>query len=116
MAEAIDIAANFEDVIFNGTVAKQVVTVHSDNAVGSSITLGQRSLIAISPVMISQWSGTETPPVSQVDVSFESSGNQSQLINLRNKTAAPIKCSLGSCRMTLPLHATAVFLLARTWQ
>lgn len=112
MAEAIDIAANFEDVIFNGTGSKQVVTVHSDNAVGSSITLGHRSFIAISPVMVSQWSGTEAPPVSQVDVSFEPSGGQAQLANLRNKTTAPIKCPAGGCRMTLPLRATAVFLLA----
>ena len=112
MAEAIDIAANFEDVIFNGTGSTQVVAVHSDNAVGSSITLGQRSLIAISPVTISRWAGTEMPPVSEVDVSFESNGSQSQLTDLRNKTAAPIKCPGGSCRMTLSLRTTAVFLFA----
>ena len=112
MAEAIDIAANFEDLIFNGTGSTQVVAVHSDNAVGSSITLGQRSLIVISPMTISQWAGTEMPPVSDVDVSFESNGSQSQLIDLRNKTSAPIKCGAGRCRMMLPLRTSAVFLFA----
>jgi hypothetical protein len=114
MAEAIDIAARFEDVVFNGTIAEQVVTVHSDNAVGSSITLGQRSLIAISPDAINQWGGIEAPPVSQVDVSFESSsdGSQTQLQDLRNATAAPIKCAGGKCRMTLALDATAVFMFS----
>ena len=108
MAQAIDIAADFEDVIINGTGATQVVTVHSDNAVASSITLGQRSLIAISPVMINQWAGTETPPPSQVDVSFHSVGTQNLLINLRS--AAQIKCNRGSCRVSLTLQTTAVFL------
>ncbi len=112
MAEAIDIAANFEDVIFNGTVSTQVVSIHSDNAVGSSITLGQRSLIAISPLTISQWPGTEMPPVSEVDVSFASSGSQRQLTDLRNKTAAPIRCGSGSCRLMLALRTSAVFLFA----
>jgi hypothetical protein len=69
MAQAISIAADFEDVIFNGTTTAQVATVHSDNAVGSSITLGQRSFIAISPDNIYLTCGTATPPISQVDVS-----------------------------------------------
>ena len=59
MAEAIGIAAPFEDILFNGTVATSAVTVHSDNAVGSAIKAADgRHFIAISPDAINSYTGS----------------------------------------------------------
>lgn len=116
-AEAISIAAPYEDLLFNCVVATGLVTVHSDNAVGSAVQdIGSsRAFISITPDAILSHATTDRAPVSDVRVSFvpKENGAEMELIDLRNPEVAPVKCVAGSCRdMLLQLDSTAVFLFS----
>lgn len=113
-AEAIGIAAGLEDIIMNGTSSSSVVmTLHSHNAVASAIGIGNRYLVAISPDSINMRSGTDAPPVEDVDVTFDAgTGSAMVLTDLRDAKAAAIPCQAGRCRITFELCRTAVYLFA----
>lgn len=113
LAEAIGIAAEHEDIIINGTGATAVLSVSSGNAVGSAVALGGRHFIALSPDAINAYTGTDRPPPSMVDVSFDAgSGAAMELRDLRDKSKPPVQCAGGKCSVRLVLDSTAVFLFA----
>ena len=102
------------------------MTVTGDNAQASAIYHRQtnRAYIAISPDAIMQHGGTDRPPMTTVEVSFDAaaaagtdsgrgaSAGDMQLTNLRESKAAPVKCPGGKCKVTLTLDSSAVLLLA----
>ena len=108
VAQAIDLAAPYEEILLNGTAAAGAVTVHSGNAVASAIRDARhRHFIAISPDAIMKHGGTGRPPSSRIEVTFDSGGVGSmELRDLRthSRTACASKC-----RVKLALDATAVF-------
>ena len=117
--EAISLTVPYEDIIFNGSIARDLVKVAADNAQASAIhhRSTNRAFIAISPDAIMQHGGTDRPPMTTVDLRFDAgttglSTVDMQLTNLRDGKAAPVKCLGGKCKLTLHLDSTAVLLFA----
>ena len=106
--EAISIAAGVEDILVNGTVGWDCATVHSGNAVGSSMSLEGRHFVAITPDIVSQWGHASAPPPATVSFSLKAdSPSAYELRDLRSPSKPAVRCPAGRCdKQTLTLDSS----------